>query len=412
MTDLDPAARRALGSLSGTLAELVGRHLVAAGRLVDEDPMAALAHARFARSKAGRIGLVREAAGVTAYHAEQWAEALTELRAARRMSGGPGMIAVMADCERALGRPERALELLRSPEASQLPAAEVIELRIVAAGARRDLGELEAAVVALQGPDLDPKRRQPWSARLFYAYADNLAAAGRGDEAVRWFLNAAEADDEDETDASERASDLADELAGRTPPRRYAPVEEPAESRPEAVDGDDRREAADTARKRPVLEDPPEPATPVEQAAMTPQRQAGPARPDSAADADSATAEVDRESSGSESSVPDSSGEEPDPASSDSTSTAQAGRDSAAGNDETNAETPASGAGAAAKSAEAADTDTPEEVSDPAEAADPEELPDPQQASDPEERAADETATPAAEETTGTTDQPGTAGDR
>ncbi|AOS64412.1 hypothetical protein [Actinoalloteichus hymeniacidonis] len=230
LTDLDPGARRALGSLSMSLAELVGRHLVAAGLLVDEDPQAALAHARFARSKAGRIGLVREAAGVSAYHAEEWAEALTELRAARRMSGGPGMIAVMADCERALGRPERALDLLRSPEASALPAAEAIELRIVAAGARRDLGELNAAVVALQGPDLDPKRKQPWSARLFYAYADNLAAAGRGEEAVRWFLNAAEADDADETDASERASDLADELAGRTPPRRYEPIQEPKAS--------------------------------------------------------------------------------------------------------------------------------------------------------------------------------------
>jgi hypothetical protein len=70
------------------------------------------------------------------------------------------------------------------------------------------MGQLEAAVVALQGPDLNPDRRQPWSARLFYAYADNLAAAGRTEEAVKWFLNAAEADDEGETDAAERAFEL------------------------------------------------------------------------------------------------------------------------------------------------------------------------------------------------------------
>ncbi|MFC0112672.1 hypothetical protein [Kibdelosporangium aridum] len=55
---------------------------------------------------------------------------------------------------------------------------------------------------------MDPKRRDPWSARLFYAYADNLEAAGRNDEAIRWFLNAAQVDDEEETDAAERAVEL------------------------------------------------------------------------------------------------------------------------------------------------------------------------------------------------------------
>jgi hypothetical protein len=87
-------------------------------------------------------------------------------------------------------------------------SATAAELRIVAAGARRDLGQLDAAVIALQGPDLDPRRRDPWSARLFYAYADNLQAAGRTEDAIRWFLNAAEADDEELTDAPDRAVEL------------------------------------------------------------------------------------------------------------------------------------------------------------------------------------------------------------
>jgi tetratricopeptide (TPR) repeat protein len=152
--------------------------------------------------------LVREAVGLTAYRAGEWGEALAELRAARRMSNGPGHVAVMADCERALGRPERALELARESASLDLPPAEAMELRIVAAGARRDMGQLDAAVVALQIPELDPARRDPWSARLFYAYADNLAAAGREEEAIRWFLNAAEADDDGETDAAERAMEL------------------------------------------------------------------------------------------------------------------------------------------------------------------------------------------------------------
>jgi tetratricopeptide (TPR) repeat protein len=181
------------------------------GSLVDDDPDQALAHARYARYRASRIALVREAAGIAAYHAGEWAEALGELRAARRMGGGPGHLAVMADIERALGRPERALDLARGPEARELDRSEAIELSIVAAGARRDLGELDAAVVGLQVPELDPARRDPWSARLFYAYADNLAAAGRESDAVQWFMHAADADEVAETDAAARLAELTGE---------------------------------------------------------------------------------------------------------------------------------------------------------------------------------------------------------
>ncbi len=195
-------------ALPGGLAELIGKHLVAASQIVDEDPRRALEHARFARTRAARVPVVREAAGVVAYRAGEWAEALSELRAARRLGGGPGLLAMMADCERALGRPERALELARSSQVRELAPEDAVELRIVAAGARRDLGQPDAAVIALQGPDLDIRRRDPWSARLFYAYADSLVAAGRFDEAARWFVAAADADEDGETDAAERAAEL------------------------------------------------------------------------------------------------------------------------------------------------------------------------------------------------------------
>jgi tetratricopeptide (TPR) repeat protein len=158
------------------------------------------------------VAVVREAAGLTAYQAGEWAEALSELRTARRMTGGAGYIAVMADCERGLGRPERALELAQASDVTALSQAEAVELQIVAAGARRDMGQLDAAVVALQGPNLDPRRRSPWNARLFYAYADNLAAAGRTEDAVRWFLHAADADDDEDTDAAERLAELAEQV--------------------------------------------------------------------------------------------------------------------------------------------------------------------------------------------------------
>ncbi len=208
--ELDREVRKELLTLPKGLADLVGSHLVAAGHVLDEDPQLALAHARFARSRAGRVAAVREAAGVAAYHAGEWSEALAELRAARRLSGGPGRLAMLADCERAMGRPERALEIARSPEAAQLGTDEAVELRIVAAGARRDLGQFDAAVLALQGPDLEAAGSEPWRARLRYAYADNLLAAGREQDAIRWFLAAADADAEDATDAGERAIELSE----------------------------------------------------------------------------------------------------------------------------------------------------------------------------------------------------------
>jgi hypothetical protein len=197
--------------LQKDVAETVARHLVAAGMLVDDDPATALAHARYARRRASRIAVVREAAGIAAYHAGEWAEALAELRAARRMGGGAGHLAVMADVERAMGRPERAIELSRGPEARELPRSVQIELAIVVAGARRDLDELDAAVVALQLPELEASRRDPWSARLFYAYADNLLAAGRESDALQWFVHAADADDDGQTDADVRIADLTGE---------------------------------------------------------------------------------------------------------------------------------------------------------------------------------------------------------
>ncbi|MFC8048046.1 tetratricopeptide repeat protein [Nocardia sp. NPDC057353] len=207
-SDLDPAIRRDLLSLDKGNAETVARHLVMAADLIADDPELALAHARAARQRAGRIAVVRETAGVTAYHAGEWAEALSELRTARRMSGGSGLLAVMADCERGLGRPERAIELGRSEEARALTGDEAIELRIVVAGARMDLGQIDQAVVTLQTADLDPARSGSAYARLFYAYADALVAAGRTDEGLTWFLNAAAADTEGDTDAEDRAAEL------------------------------------------------------------------------------------------------------------------------------------------------------------------------------------------------------------
>lgn len=144
--------------------------------------------------------MVRETVGLVAYRAGEWAEAIGELRAARRMSGGPGQLAVLADCERALGHPERAIEISRSPEAAALDAEQSIELGIVSAGARADLGQTEAAVAQLE----QLAATAGDSARVAFAYADLLEQVGRRDDAVRWFIRAADADVDEETDAAER----------------------------------------------------------------------------------------------------------------------------------------------------------------------------------------------------------------
>ena len=203
---LDPEARAQLHSLPNDLADSVARYLVAAG--LAEDPEQGYAYAQAAKRLAARVGVVREAVGIAAYQTGRWAEALSELRAARRMTGRDDYLPVMADSERALGRLDRALALVREASAAELDRATQIELRIVESGIRRDQGLPEAAIVALQVPELTSGRLRPWSARLFYAYADALLAAGRADEARDAFARAAEADAEGETDAAERLDEL------------------------------------------------------------------------------------------------------------------------------------------------------------------------------------------------------------
>ncbi|MEU8014168.1 tetratricopeptide repeat protein [Micromonospora parva] len=186
----------------------MARHLVATGQLIDEDPAEALAHALAARRLASRISAVREAVGLAAYHAGEWQSAIAELRTYHRMSGLQSHLAVLADCERALGRPERAIDLFRGADREKLDQAVAIELLIVAAGARGDLGQKDAAVAMLQVPDLTSEATVPWTARLRYAYADALLAVGRRDEAREWFSRAADVDTEGETDAAERLLEL------------------------------------------------------------------------------------------------------------------------------------------------------------------------------------------------------------
>ncbi|MFT4127654.1 MAG: HAD-IIA family hydrolase [Gordonia sp. (in: high G+C Gram-positive bacteria)] len=213
-SDLDTEVRRDLITLDKATADAVARHLVMVTRLLDDDPATALAHARAARDLALRVGVVREAAGIAAYHAGEWQEAIGELRAARRITGNTALLPLIADAERGLGRPERAIEIARGDEGRALTGPEATEMRIVEAGARLDLGEPEKALITLQREDLRPGQTGTTPARVFYAYASALAAAGRIDEARIWFMNAASADVDDATDAEFRLMELSEDLSG------------------------------------------------------------------------------------------------------------------------------------------------------------------------------------------------------
>ncbi|TDO26070.1 hypothetical protein EV643_1722 [Kribbella sp. VKM Ac-2527] len=197
-----------LRSLPRSLADLVAQHLVASGQFLEDDPELAYQHAKTARRLAARLGGVREAVAITAYLAEHFDEALTEFRAVRRMTGHHEVLPMMADCERALGRPEKALALSRERAVLELEPASQIEMLIVAAGARRDMGQTAAAIQTLEVPELTKRTRAEWLPRLRYAYADALAEAGRTEEALVWFHRAAGVDGDGSTGAAERAAEL------------------------------------------------------------------------------------------------------------------------------------------------------------------------------------------------------------
>jgi tetratricopeptide (TPR) repeat protein len=184
--ELDRATGHQIKTLEEQSAGWVAKHLVMAGRLIDIEPELAFQHALAASRRGGRLSAVREAVGLTAYAAGHYGEALREFRTYRRISGSNVHLPVMADCERGLGRPDRALDMVRSPEAQDLDAPGKVELAIVASGARADLNQLDAAVSELEIAQLDLNRAFSYSPRLFRAYAEALSAVGRTEEADKW----------------------------------------------------------------------------------------------------------------------------------------------------------------------------------------------------------------------------------
>ena len=206
--ELDKQVRHELSTLDGPVAGTVARHMVMAGRLMDVDAELAHRHMQHARTMAGRVAVVREAAGYAAYEAGHYDVALTEFKAARRISGQAEFLAVMADCERGVGRPEKALELAEDESAAQLSPDSRAELLIVTAGALRDLDRDDEALALLQRSLPSRLPQEQWVARVQYALGDVLADLGKTEDAVAAFAAAEAGDVEGSLDAGERVVEL------------------------------------------------------------------------------------------------------------------------------------------------------------------------------------------------------------
>jgi len=181
-----------------------------AGQLIDTDPELAYAHAEAARRRAARLPITREAAGETAYAAGNFGTALNEFRALRRMTGRDDYLAAMADCERALGRFQGALRLVKEGLAKGPEVVTRIELRLVEAGIRSQTGQVEEALRILKSEieELGTRGTKLARARLRYGYADLLERSGDGEQAERWFDAVVRLDPDETTDAADRVAAL------------------------------------------------------------------------------------------------------------------------------------------------------------------------------------------------------------
>ena len=235
-SDLGKEARAPLRTLSKDNAETVGRHLAMVVQLIDSDPELAYEHAQAAVRSGGRVDVVREAAGLCAYRTGRYAEALRELRTVRRLNGSSEHLPIMADCERGLERPARAIALAASAEAETLDAEGKIELAIVVSGARMDLGEPEAAQATLDALDLSGVGKLQ-QLRVLQAKASIFEATGRKEEAEALLKDVdpkqlADAIGGSEPDEEVIVYDLFD-TAAEAEDENAAADENPAEDKPE-----------------------------------------------------------------------------------------------------------------------------------------------------------------------------------
>nr|WP_244960283.1 hypothetical protein [Actinomyces faecalis] len=169
-------------------------------RLLDSDPELAFQHARYAASHAGRIAVVREAAGVAAYLSGHYQDALRDIRAARRLSGLDLHRAIEADCERALGHLGRALKAAEAADPRQLDDVEEAEIAMVVSGVRHEMGQTELGLIVIEEALMMFRGDRETLRRLHSVRADRLEDLGRVEEAQAVRERIGEGPERSETD--------------------------------------------------------------------------------------------------------------------------------------------------------------------------------------------------------------------
>jgi tetratricopeptide (TPR) repeat protein len=153
-----------------------------------DDPKAAAAEAEKAKGLAPRSGAVREVLGLAWYGLGRWREALTELKAYKRISGRPDQNHLIADSLRGLGRPAEAVPLAEEAlRARGVPNEAKAEAVIVAASALADQGKFAEALAFLGRAKTREDVAEDYTLRLWYVKGDILVRAGRPAEAAAEF---------------------------------------------------------------------------------------------------------------------------------------------------------------------------------------------------------------------------------
>jgi tetratricopeptide (TPR) repeat protein len=173
-----------------------------------DDPKAAVAEAEKAKVLSSRSSSVREVLGLALYGAGRWQEAVTELKAYRRMTGRVDQNHLIADSLRGMGRAADAVplaeEVLRERSVPHEVKAEAV---IVAASALADQGRYAEALSFLSRARTREDVSAPYTLRLWYVRGDILEKAGRRDEAAEEFRKIVR-HDASAFDASERLAQL------------------------------------------------------------------------------------------------------------------------------------------------------------------------------------------------------------
>lgn len=241
--------RERLRGLSKEHAENIGLHILAAYTLEERDPELALEHAKWVAHQASRIDFARETLAFVAYRQGDYKLALREFRTAFRMNGFLDYLPFIADCERGMGEPKKAIETAMSDDAKCLRGESKAEMFLVYAGALGDLELWDKAIEIVHTLGRSKGLAGEYRMRAVQAEQYFLEQAGRSDEAValdqlldKLELQYADAE-EDETsddlvieyDMQELNDELMDKLGISEDDAQYAPEDED-EDDSEAVD--------------------------------------------------------------------------------------------------------------------------------------------------------------------------------